>query len=214
MAFPSDPRGRIGRNKYWIMFLVNIVTVFVLILGAFGALAAGMFPLAIVLFLAIAPVGIYFRVVMMRRCRDIGWPAILPWLFFGAGMLASFGSFGEIGSTTATLSALGFQMLVGMADFVFMIVIGCIAGQSEGRADYETIFGPDERDRPVSAPTRMTKPAYRGEVVDERDEDRDARWDAAIQNALAAHKGTPAPASPPRPPIALQPGGFGRKPVC
>jgi uncharacterized membrane protein YhaH (DUF805 family) len=214
MAFPSDRSGRIGRNKYWVMFVVNIVAVLVLGLGALGALAAGQFALAIILFLAIAPVGIYFRVVMMRRCRDIGWPAILPWLFFGAGILASFGNFGQLGSTTADLSTLGFQFLVSMADFVFMIVIGCIPGQSEGRADYETIFGPDERDHPVAAPVRITKPAYRGDVVDERDEDRDARWDAAIQNALAARNAPTAPPSPPRPPVALHPGGFGRKPVC
>lgn len=209
MTLPAHDSGRIGRSAYWTLFAVNVVAVIVLLVGGIAAVASGAFVLGVLLLLAIAPVGIYFRVVMMRRCRDIGWPAALPWSFFGAGMLASFDTYGPIlgAPESAQMPALGLSFLVSLADFAFMVVIGSIRGTSE-RADYDTIFGPDERDARMVAPVRPTRPAYRGET-DERDEDSDARWDAAIQNALAARAGAGSAAPQPPAPSA----GFGRKPV-
>ena len=212
MSISTHEDGRIGRRAYWFMFRVNLAIVVALLGAGFMAVAGGAFVLGILLLLAIAPVGIYFRVVMMRRCRDIGWPAALPWIFFGAGMLASFGTYSQILGVPASAQVpiVGLSFLVSLADFAFMVVIGWIRGTSE-RTNYNAIFGPDERDARMAAPVRVARPAYRGET-DERDEDSDARWDAAIQNALAARAGASAEA--PQPPVLPRSAGFGRKPVC
>ena len=68
----SSRKGRIGQSQYWAMFALYFVAV--LGLGAFAiySLVTLSFGQAIGSFLLIAPLGIYFRVVMMRRCRDIG----------------------------------------------------------------------------------------------------------------------------------------------
>jgi hypothetical protein len=192
------------------MFVVNIVAVAALLAGGFMAIFSGSFFLGVLLLIAIAPVGIYFRVVMMRRCRDIGWPAALPWIFFGAGMLVSFGTLSQMFGSRGELPSLGLSWLVSLADLVFMVVIGCIAGRSGQGIDYEATFGPDESDYRRPSPVRATAPAYRDEA-DERDEDRDARWDAAIQNALNKRGGTDG--SVPRAPAPIRPATFGRRPI-
>ena len=213
MTFAPQNSGRIGRSSYWTMFVVNVIGVIALVAGSIAAFVSNEFLVGILLILAIIPVGIYFRVVMMRRCRDIGWPAALPWIFFGAGMLASLTSWGGIlGSpASAQMPSLGLSTLVSLADLVFMIVIGCIRGGSAHDADYDAVFGSDEFDTRVAIAARATRPAYRDEG-DEHGDGRDARWDAAIQNALSARAGggggAPRVAPPPRP------AGFGRKPVC
>ena len=210
MAFPVHDGRRIGRSGYWTMFVVNILAVTALLVGGFVAIFSGNFVLGILMLIAIVPVGIYFRVVMMRRCRDIGWPAALPWIFFGAGMFASFGTFSQVLGSRGELPTLGLSWLVSLADFAFMVVIGCIAGRSGQGIDYEATFGPDAYDYDRPNPARATAPAYRGEA-DERDEDRDARWDAAIQNALNKRGGTGDSVS--RTPAPIRPATFGRRPI-
>lgn len=89
-----------------------------------------------------AILSIYFRVIAMRRCRDIGWPAFLPWLTMLLAMGCGFFSGMSLGTNpVAAVQTLGSTMVVamalGMLDFVFLIVIGCL-----GSADrYGDTFG-------------------------------------------------------------------------
>lgn len=141
MAFPVNDGTRIGRSRYWTLFFVNMVAVIVLIGVSLGALASGAWWLAIIVFLLIAPVGIYFRVVMMRRCRDIGWSPALPWIAAGAGIVASFMNIGSVTTMdpAAALGSIGFSSLVSLADFGLMMTLGVVKGRSE--MNYSEVFG-------------------------------------------------------------------------
>jgi uncharacterized membrane protein YhaH (DUF805 family) len=206
MGFPSDTSGRASQSKYWTLFGVYMIAVPVLLIGGLIAIVQGSIGLGLMLIVAIVPLGIYWRVIMMRRCRDIGWPAFLPWLIFGLQFATSFGiSSGSVegAGPGAVLSMLALPLLLGLADFVFSIVIGCI-GTKQG-ADYAAVFGdgpePSQRTRPAGSPD--------GEGPD--------RFDDAIARALEAHRRgesvvgapsapRPAPAMPGRPA-----GTFGRR---
>jgi len=81
---------------------------------------------------------------MMRRCRDIGWPPFIPWLVFGIQMLIGFtGGIRPTMGQVPSLPLLAVPVAVGLIDFVFSIVIGCIASKDD---DYAGVFEPDERD--------------------------------------------------------------------
>ncbi|MCB2067026.1 MAG: DUF805 domain-containing protein [Erythrobacter sp.] len=240
MAFPVDEKPRVGRKQYWILFGVNIVAMVMLVVGAVAALMAGEFLTAGLAFLLIVPVGIYFRVVMMRRCRDIGWPPSLPWIMFGLGMVASWYSLGSTGSGVVGMEkpvgpatgGMGLSWLVSMADFVLMIVLGCI--RSRDSVDYQEVFGGYAS---APAPQRTMPKSHRG--ADPRPQadfgaprpsvasgDSDAMDDAiaraldnyrrtgsavpeAGQQGPLRQRGAPAPA----PAQQLRVGGFGRKVV-
>ena len=75
---------------------------------------------------------IYLRVIASRRCRDIGWPVIVPWIAFGLTFGCSLISGLAIGFHPASATGImgvmmGICLLLGSADFVFLIVIGFIA---------------------------------------------------------------------------------------
>jgi uncharacterized membrane protein YhaH (DUF805 family) len=191
----------VGQSKYWTQFLINFVAVISLLALAIVSLMSGSWGVAILAFLAIAPVGIWFRVVMVRRCRDIGWPTFLPWLLFGGGVAFNVLRIGG-GSAAAfeqgSLSSVAMlPLLVGLVDFGFMVTIGCIASKQQ---DYAGVFD----DGAVPATPGSSQPAGA----------QDARWDAAIAAALAAREG--ADAAPAQRPVAPRPalgrpGGFGRR---
>lgn len=220
MAFPVNDRRRIGQSGYWAMLGVNILAIVALLVGGLVLLFSGAYVVGILVLLAIAPVGIYFRVIMMRRCRDIGWPAFLPWAFFGAAFLFNFGLFG--GGAGSSPGALALPLLIGLADFVFMIVIGCIGSKEAGGAYYEEVFGSGHaapvRTGPASAgPAASAVPSYRDADPDGGDEQ--ARWDAAIARALQGQNAAADPARQRPRPVARPQGPrpaapvFGRRAV-
>lgn len=233
MSFSVTDKSRIGRSAYWTAFIINIVAIIGLMIGMVTAALGGHFAMAILLFLLIAPVGIYFRVVMMRRCRDIGWPAFLPWALFGAGIVANLSRIGQGVEGLRDPGAATLPLLVSLIDFAFMIVIGCIDGKDRG-GDYARHFLDDEDDVPLARPA-APQAAMRSPTGFDADaaaaqramlggrEAEEAGWDAAIARALAAREQqTPEqdvhrPVAPglQRPSSGLQrpAGGFGRRVV-
>src|SRR3989337_692291 len=116
MGFPSDSSGRVSQGKYWALFGTYMIAVPVLLFGGLGAMVQGSIGLGLLLIIAIVPLGIYWRVIMMRRCRDIGWPAFLPWVVFGLQFASSFGlQLGSVAGATpgAILSMLAPPLLAG-----------------------------------------------------------------------------------------------------
>ena len=108
MGFPHDTPGRASQSKYWTLFGLYMIAVPALLI------------------VGVIPLGIYWRVIMMRRCRDIGWPAFLPWLIFGGQFAAGFGlQIGAVSGTAPGWSMVALPLVLGLVDFVFSIVIGC-----------------------------------------------------------------------------------------
>ncbi|WP_296677043.1 DUF805 domain-containing protein [Novosphingobium sp.] len=232
MSFSVQDKSRLGRSGYWTAFVINIVAIIGLLGACIAAALGGHISIAVLLFLLVAPVGIYFRVIMMRRCRDIGWPAALPWILFGAGILATLTRFSQGLEGLRSPGLGGVAGLVSLIDFGFMIAIGCIQGQSRS-GSYAQYFEPDDDDysavRPANRaataqPARMPQ-GYEPEVAPAASlsrEDEEAGWDAAIARALAARQDLAAddernPVAPAvhRPVHGIQrpAGGFGRRVV-
>ncbi len=136
--------GRIGQTDYWIFFGVYFVLCIFLIVGSISALVNGSLGLALIAMLLIPVLNIWFRVIMMRRCRDIGWPTFLPWITFALSFLSGFVGGASGGGAAAMLSgALIIPMILGLIDFAFMIAIGCISSQSfsmPDARDYERLY--------------------------------------------------------------------------
>ncbi len=172
---------RVDQAEYWIWFggtLVLTMTFFGV--GAYrvwwGDALTG-----VLLLLLTLPLTIYFRVIMMRRCRDINWPASLPWLLLGAGFLAGLIPGMEVRTATqASAAVLALPTILCLTDFIFMIAIGCISSASS--FDYETEYNKYARDHGLNVNKQM-----------------DAKVGAAAQPAV--HGINP---EPPRP-------SFGRK---
>jgi uncharacterized membrane protein YhaH (DUF805 family) len=235
MSFAAQNRGRVGQSAYWINFGVNIALGVSFLGGGILALISGAYIFGILCMMMLLPVGIYFRVIMMRRCRDIGWPTFLPWLPFAFAML--FGFVNGLAASgdprtliTGATATFGLSMIINLLDFAFMITIGCISSKSPD-VDYVAIFGDDDaspRAAPAAVAAReISRPAPRlaDPQSDEGDPDR-SRWDAAIAARLAAlsdpaepaasadhqraaerHDPIPTPRPAQRPPVS----GFGRK---
>jgi uncharacterized membrane protein YhaH (DUF805 family) len=189
------------------MFGITMAVMVLLLAGGGFALLQGNWGLALLMVAAIAPLGIYWRVIMMRRCRDIGWPAATPWLISGVQVALSFSlpsSHGAVGAAAG--SAFLLVSLVAFADFVFTIVIGCI--RTKQAVDYAAVFGD-------------------GPGTFQRAEPRDGealrggpdRFDEAIARALEARqrgegaRGAPQPAHPAPALAARRSAGFGRRVV-
>lgn len=215
-------RGRVGQSQYWLMMGINILAVMFLLVGGVMTILSGGFLVGILMVLAVVPVGIYFRVIMMRRCRDIGWPPSLPWIMMGVGIVANLTNFGSIGAGATSLPLLGLPMLIALADFCLQIVLGCIRSKGPNE-DYRRIFADDDQlglpqpagpqgfARPASRPDEQ---AYRSQS----DYDDGGQWDDAIAKALAKHRGEEVPEPPRQPQSGLRgparpAGGFGRRMV-
>lgn len=209
----SSRKGRVDRTQYWIWFGVYVVAVLGLIGFSLYSALTGDLVRAVTAILPLAPLGIYFRVIEMRRCRDIGWPAILPWLFFviPIGVTFTIRASGIGSDITTAIAALAVPVLISLIDFIFSIVIGCIATKPEGE-DYAKIFGDGPQ---IARPQAHEQPRSLGGPNHDR-------FDEAIARALEARRTAatePAPALAPEPP-AIAPtaharavAGFGRKAV-
>lgn len=221
MTIAGNNAGRVSQGRYWAMFGINIVVMGLLVVGAASVALQGRFGLGLLMIAGIAPLAIYWRVIMMRRCRDIGWPAAAPWILFGIQIAISFnigsnlgtaataataGAAGAVGAVASAGSAFLLASLVSTADFVFTIVIGCIG--SKQAVDYRANFG-DGPGTLQSAQPRDGEPRQGGPD----------RFDDAIARALEAHRRKEAAAAATQlshsapVPAARQSAGFGRRVV-
>lgn len=225
MAYAKE---RVGQSRYWTIFGAYMIVTPLLLIGGLYALFTGSYGVGLAALLLMAPLGLYFRVVMMRRCRDIGWPGFLPWVLFLLPMAAGFMGGFRLGETgPGALPLMMMPLLVSLADFAFAIVIGCKAAKREDE-DYARIFGDaGEPARPASPPPSLPeiypdepRPALapNAGAIGEPDY---SRFDAAVARALEARRSTPsdpAPAAAPPGPAPLSAharavAGFGRKVV-
>ena len=224
MSFEVETAGRVSQGKYWAFFGANMILIPLLLIGGAVEIVRGSWGIGLLMIVAVVPMGIYWRVIMMRRCRDIGWPAFLPWLSFGLQFLVSFSATQSLGSLryggTPSVSTLSLPLFMGLADFAFSIVIGCFG--TKAGFDYAGVLG-DERD-PFRQPrgqhsaqsVRLVQSSAPQRPAAGGDDDDD-RYDAAIARALEAHRRGESAVAPPQPrPSApgrpSQPaGGFGRR---
>jgi uncharacterized membrane protein YhaH (DUF805 family) len=194
----------VSQSKYWLIFAIYMIAVPVLLIGGFITMLQGRVGSGTLMIAAIIPLGIYWRVIMMRRCRDIGWPAFLPWVFFGLQVvlpIASGGSFLS-GGGPETSGAMVLSLLISVADFGFSIVIGCIKARPGAATD-------------LDAMREAARAARAGGAEPGTD-----RFDQAIARAIEAQRRgesiLDAPAQPARPassPAARPVPSFGRKVV-
>jgi len=140
MSFHVDDRGRIGQSSYWLHFGGYILGVMLLFAVCAYQVVTAHYVTAIIAFLTIAPLSIYFPVIMMRRCRDIGWPVILPWLPMIASAVngAVWSFYGLRTHQFHPTGSISISALVGGFDLVLQIVLGCM--ESKGGGGY---FGDD-----------------------------------------------------------------------
>jgi hypothetical protein len=186
------------------MFAIYTITAPVLLIGGLIAIFQGSIAGGFLMIAAVVPLGIYFRVIMMRRCRDIGWPPSLPWVLFVAQMVLPFAiapDFSQPPELTDPM-ALSVPLLLGFVDFVFSIVIGCIA--SKALPDVDTGY-----DAPMRQQARAVYGMGGGSASG--GSGRGDRFDDAIARALDAqrrgesildddlHSQRSAPAAPGRP---------------
>ncbi|MEJ2409772.1 MAG: hypothetical protein P8Y58_17915 [Novosphingobium sp.] len=184
-----------------------------LVLGLVG-IATREYGLGIALILAILPLSIWFRFVMMGRCRDIGWPVWLPWTAQGLQILMFFMilSSGALTRGPAALHTISSgSLLIGFLDFVLTIALGCVGGKEN--VDYGEIFGGDSLQRAAQARSAMNYRTGNVPKEVEADAQHGDREGAAIARALAAYRsGQTAPREAPAPrPVAHRAAGFGRK---
>jgi uncharacterized membrane protein YhaH (DUF805 family) len=208
-----DRSRRIGQSAYWGRFAVFMIGVPLLLGFGIYSLFSRDYGLGIVAILAIFPLSIWFRFVMMRRCRDIGWPIFLPWSAQALQFLMVFLLFtsgGLSGGMGAARTVSSGSLLIGFADFVLVIVLGCVRSRHVD-VDYAEVFGGEP-----AALRAHPSPAPYGVAADDRPSAIQAREDAAIERALAAYRDRatePAAATPRPAPIVTAPRttGFGRK---
>lgn len=215
-----DPK-RVGQAQYWTFFVLNGVAIVVLLVGGLWALFSGELVLGMLMILAVIPVGIYFRVIQMRRCRDIGWPAFLPWVFFGMQFLNGL----RFDLQEPTSMGLGLPIVLGLADFIFSIAIGALPSRQgfdpeSGLAAYAPATqAPGVTVRSSASEKEFGQMASGATYSEDRD-DQMSREDAAIARALAAHRsGQSLLADPPQarqqgqqPAVpGIRRGGFGKK---
>ncbi|MFC4292709.1 DUF805 domain-containing protein [Sphingorhabdus arenilitoris] len=249
MSFGVVQSGRVGIGQYWLSFIMCIGAIIALIAGAVAAIFTGSWGMSPILFLMIVSVSLYFRVIMMRRCRDIGWPAWLPWASFGLNILLSFSSFGAAIRGNFVGSGIGIANYVVLLDLLLMIVIGILPSQQGmgpsyvpapnsgptpggGAFDHGPSAGagpgPDFRQGPslsASEEAEMLRriraeQQARDNALDNMPSESNARYDAAIAEALAAYQAqnagasadNSAPSAGPSPASAPpRSAGFGRK---
>lgn len=188
----SSRKGRVGQSQYWTMFGIYFAAVIGLGGFAIYSLVSLNFGLAIGSLLLIAPLGIYFRVVMMRRCRDIGWPAFLPWAFFVIPIVLNFVGLGSLGSAGGVdafaISALMVPVVLSLLDLGFAIVIGCIRSKDEGGEDYARIFGDEGQPARPAWSRGSSEPALPDTYHEPTPAGDYSRFDAAVARALEARR--------------------------
>lgn len=185
MNFAVAGRRGMERGQYWTYLIVYVVAVLGLAVGSVIALGRNEYILALAAFLLIGAGSLLFRGVMIRRCREIGWPDVLPWLTLTFTAMAMASTFLSLAiAPEPSLSSLGWTSLLVVIDVVLMITIGL----REGAADLARARRQEEDELEATrAAFARLKP---GSIQAPRDnEDAAVRVDDAIARALADHRG-------------------------
>ncbi len=207
MSHLGKDKSRISQRAYWSALAAAVTFTGVAIGGGIAFTARDQFSLASLLFLLVVPVQIWLRVMMVRRCRAIGWPAALPWAGLAAVIAANTAALAlETGGPGA-----GLPLLALLADGALMVLIGSPAdGGALRKVIAQTSSQPGGPTAGVPAePTGRRDPVSR--------EAKEAEWDAAIARALSDRQGGAADRTGPGAPAARpgpglnRPGGFGRR---
>jgi uncharacterized membrane protein YhaH (DUF805 family) len=128
---------RVDRSAYWGYFGAAFILPILFLIGGIYSIFNGSYMLGILAILAIVPINIYFRVIMMRRCRDIGWPSWLPWVTFAALFLTSYSAIGgAIRGDMPSFGSFGLFNLFSIIDFGLMIAIGCVQSKTWTMPEY------------------------------------------------------------------------------
>jgi len=208
----AGKRGRMSQSQYWAVFGVYIIGVPILVIGGIYALLQGKLAIGAALIALMLPLGGYFRVAMTKRCRDIGWPGFMPWLFFGLVASISFVSgLGRTEELPTNLSALMVLLLTGLGDLAFAVVLGCI--KSRTAPDFAAVFAPDPHDQRATEPFCMASSPL---ATSRRTSHQDfSSFDAKVAAALEATRSAAAPSMLAERGQATKPGrpqvAFGRK---
>ncbi len=149
---------RVDRPAYWVYFGVTFILPILFLIGGIYSIFSGSYMLGILAILAIVPINIYFRVIMMRRCRDIGWPAWLPWATFAAIFLTSYSAIGgAMRGDMPSFGSFGLFNLFSIIDFGLMIAIGCFQSKLWTMPEYS----PDDH-QPSPRPIATTQSSHSG----------------------------------------------------
>ena len=233
MSFTVADKSRIGRGAYWGYFGAQVVVGIGLIAALIATAVSLNFAAALLCLALLLVTGIYFRVIMMRRCRDIGWPAFVPWIMLGLAAATNYSVISMAARGHGAPSMGMVPLLVAFADLGVMITIGCIKSRT---ADYAAFSEPDAPVTPASREAGQATQSARPVVAASRPAQQpavsplapssveEASWDAAIARALALRGGAAAepdpaareaPASQAHRPVAplRAAGGFGRRVV-
>lgn len=206
MAFEVDESGRIGQSGYWMWFGIYFIGTIALLVGGVLEIFKGAWISGALTILAVLPLGIYFRVIVMRRCRDIGWPAALPWMVFGLQITAGVMLRPRLGEApTAAIGMLAVPALLGLGDFVLTIVVGCLPTKAHDWSVFDDDFDPTDLPQ---APK-----AYLDDLPPIAPQAKAYRMPRAIDEPLPASTPAPAPRAMPSAPGLRPAGGFGRKAV-
>ena len=212
MSYTVEDRSRVGRSTYWMFYIGIMIATW----GMYGwaiyeYVKFNLFPIVFGFFAPLI-LGIYFRVIASRRCRDIGWPAFLPWASWVLPVVC--GAIGGMNAASHTMASMGrpsseaiagmgmtvvIGMVLGLVDFVFLIVIGCMDSQGGG---YDPSSGHSYDVRSMPQAPR----GFLGDLDGAPMGQRAARIPQSFDSAPSA----PAPM---RDPHGDRPAGFGRRGV-
>ncbi|WP_156874140.1 hypothetical protein [Sphingorhabdus lutea] len=130
----QDEYAYVGRGEYWkYFFTIGIVSIGLLV-GMIFCLLSLELLLTLILGLALFSLGIYFRIIMARRCRDIGWPVELVWISCGFQIFLGFVTQKTFDPNIMQDNPPSiFILLLVFSDLFLAIIIGCIAGPDRGR---------------------------------------------------------------------------------
>jgi hypothetical protein len=125
---------RMSVGNYWITYLACVGAS---ILGIIFFIIASLFKsdfFVLISVLILLGSSIYVRIAQMQRCMAIGWPWQTPWIVFGIGLAITVVSqFAVI----LALIMLPLLVIVGIADFGFGLLIGCIPSKEIIQPDYD-----------------------------------------------------------------------------
>lgn len=131
----TSGQGRLSQPEYWLYFGCYMLISIGSLVSIFYFAMESRFAISLLAFFILTVSGLGFRVIEMWRCRDIGWPASLPWWLFGSQFLLGIfsGIFGLPMSAMIVIS-----ILLGVIDFGFAIGIGCMPTRTWQQVDLST----------------------------------------------------------------------------
>jgi hypothetical protein len=198
---------RMNASDYWMNFFICYGVGFFALLALGVGVFIGSFIITAAAAISLLGTSIKIRIAQMERCNDIGWSWKIPWVVFGFGLAVAIGS---NASLLMAVILLPVQIIVGLADFGFAIIVGCMPSRKLDAS----LFDPQAyRDsyRDYGAPNFSSEHAAKVEVKTQQrriEAREDPRFQSVSGKRIASvvqAEPAPEPAMPPR--VA----GFGRK---